>query len=172
MSGRQDIQMWLAKLLVGRRTPSWVDAHTVTTLRMLAPARFVLQLLPGKSEDCPSFRWKQWVLPQLDALNNLSLQAFWQIANEEVRICRVAAVPPAAPPPGSFLAHVLTTLGAEFASRGLEPGPVLCEPKTIIEVWTDRFALGCSGVPNCCQASPRTAPRFGGSSGSCPSLTP
>ena len=140
MSYQRDIQMRLAKLLVGRRTPSWVDAHTATTLRMLAP----VPQLPGETEDCPSFRWNQWVLPQLDALNNLSLQAFWQIANEEVRICRSA-------PPGSFLAHVLTALGAEFASRGLEPGPVLCEPKTIIEVWMDRFALGCCGVPNCCQ---------------------
>ena len=136
--------MRLAKLLVGRCTPSWVDAHTATTLRMLAPAQFVLQL-PGEPEDCPSFRWKQWVLPQLDTLDNLSLQAFWQIANEEVRICRSA-------PPRSFLAHVLTALGAEFASRGLEPGPVLCEPAPAhVEVWMDRFALGCCGVPNCCQ---------------------
>lgn len=129
--------------MLGRGAPPRDEAYNATTERMLGPAASVQQL-PSGSVDCPTDRWQHQVLPWLDTMDDLSLQAVWQLANEEVRRCRAA-------PPGSFLAHVLTTLGAEFTSRKLEPDPERCEPKTVVDVWMASFETGCVGTPNCCQ---------------------
>ena len=130
----------LFRRILGRGAPPRDGA---TTERMLGSAASVQQL-PSGSVDCPTDRWQHQVLPWLGAMDNSSLQAVWQLANEEVRRCRAA-------PPGSFLAHVLTALGAEFTSRKLEPDPERCEPETVVDIWMARLESGCVGQPNCCQ---------------------